>query len=70
MGSTTKHTHVVVFGKREPTCPRCAELDKGAPVRRGWGQAKREAEERQLQAIRTHDCTKAGCGPVCTHGDW
>lgn len=74
---TTKHTHPVVFGRREPGCPRCAELAAGAPpVRWAWAErakARREQEARELAALRhhfRHECSPATCGPVCTRGDW
>jgi len=66
----THHNHQVVFGKLVDDCPRCDELRDGASVRKGWGHRKQEAERLQLQAIRNHDCKKAGCLPICTFGDW
>lgn len=66
----TKHTHQVVFGRREQGCPRCAELEAGAKPVQGWGAAKRRFEEQALAAIRAHDCKRSGCGVVCTFGDW
>jgi hypothetical protein len=36
---TTKHTHPVVFGRREADCPRCDELNAGAePIR--WHRSR------------------------------
>lgn len=65
---TTKHTHPVVFGRREAGCPRCAELSAGAaPVR--WS-TRHDEEQRRIEAIRRHDCTASKCGPVCTAFDW
>ena len=29
-----------------------------------------EEDARRSAAIRAHDCTRSGCGPVCTFGDW
>ena len=71
LGKTeTKHNHPVVFGRREPGCPRCEELDAGAPKRKGWGWRRKEEERRRTRAIQNHDCKRDGCGPVCTFGDW
>jgi hypothetical protein len=58
------------FANLDMDCPRCRELAAGAPARKGWGSWKREMEAQQLRAIRTHNCASAGCGPVCTYGDW
>ena len=69
--TTTKHSHPVVFGRREPGCPRCAELDSGAPPIRWAGvEMKRRSEAARSAAIYAHDCKSSGCGPVCTFGDW
>lgn len=67
---TTKHSHPVIFGRRVAGCPRCAELDAGAkPIR--WSSYYRAQEvAARLQAIRTHDCVKSRCGPVCTAFEW
>jgi len=67
---TTKHTHPTIFGRREPGCPRCAELAAGAkPVQ--WSRAKRAAREAQFRAeLAAHDCKRAGCMAICTFGDW
>lgn len=59
-----------VFGRKTPGCPRCDELLAGAKPRAGWGDVKRRFEAAQREAIRTHNCRAAGCGPVCTFGDW
>lgn len=72
--TTTKHNHGPNFGRREDDCPRCVELDNGAPVRRpGWvnslGKRARD-EQATLAAIRSHDCRKSNCGVVCTAFDW
>ena len=58
------------FGRKDPSCPRCQELLKGAPVRHGWGHAKKVQEQRLIAAIRNHDCKKSNCGIVCTAFDW
>lgn len=63
---TTKHTHPMVFGRREQGCPRCAELNAGAPViQRMWSRAKTLTYYEQA-----HNCIVAKCGSVCTYGDW
>lgn len=67
---TTKHNHLVVFGRIQDGCPRCDELKAGAPAIKGWGAMKRAQERQQLEDIRHHNCRTAGCGPVCTFGDW
>jgi hypothetical protein len=71
---TTKHTHPVVFGRREAGCPRCAELDAGAAPVKGWGTAKREREVMFSRALDDHFApggphARGECGPVCTFGD-
>jgi hypothetical protein len=69
--TTTKHTHRLVFGRRVAGCPRCAELDAGAPaVRQPWRQRGALRQQQLRDAIRSHDCRVAGCGPVCTAFDW
>jgi hypothetical protein len=65
---TTKHNHPMIFGRREAGCPRCEEMNRGAPAVR-W--TNRRAEEAKLVAeIRAHNCVAAKCGPVCTAFDW
>ncbi len=75
--TATRHTcndgNGPVFGRRTGGCPRCAELAAGAaPVRWAPGRRARTAVDitRRAEEIRAHDCTAAGCGPVCTFGDW
>jgi len=76
MATTTKHTHPMVFGRREAGCPRCAELNNGAaPIR--WAIRRREddARERSAQiaahfAQPNHNCPGGPCYPVCTAFDW
>lgn len=71
---TTAHTcnngRGPVFGRKTAGCPRCDELLAGAsPVQ--WASTKRRADEAaRIAAIRAHNCKTAGCGPVCTFGDW
>lgn len=67
--ATTKHSHEVVFGRKVAGCPRCAELLAGAPVVR-WATSRRERDARYCAEVRAHNCAAAGCGPVCTFGDW
>jgi len=65
-----RHTHQVIFGRRVDGCPRCAELDAGAPPI-VWASTRRaEEEERFRRALKDHDCKARGCGPICTFGDW
>ena len=67
MATTTKHTcGGPAFGRKTPGCPRCDELLAGAaPV--VWNiTLQPQAPYRPVQ----HDCRTAGCGVVCTHGDW
>ena len=66
----SQHTHQVVFGRRDPNCPRCSALSAGAPAIKGWGWQRRQDDARRIREIRAHDCKQAGCGPVCTFGDW
>lgn len=66
----TKHTHQVVFGRRVAGCPRCAELDAGAPAIQ-W--APRQDLARRLEIAEhfaSHKHRSGGCGPVCTFGEW
>lgn len=60
------------FRNFDPVCARCRELAAGAPPRAGWTDraATRRQDADRLAAIRAHDCRKAGCGPICTFGDW
>lgn len=59
----------MVFGRKDPLCPRCQELLAGAPARRWAGAKRREVEARFARSVRDHRCAVAGCGPVCTFGD-
>ena len=57
---TTAHTHGPNFGRREPGCPRCSELEAGAePVRR---RSQPHSGYPSDQEIRQHNCRRAGCG--------
>lgn len=58
------------FGRRTPGCPRCSELSAGAAPR-SWGSSvRRAADQARITAIRSHVCSVATCGPVCTAFDW
>lgn len=70
MSNTTKHNHELVFGRRVAGCPRCAELNAGAPAVKGWGSARKEADRMHCEAIRRHVCSRERCGIVCTFGQW
>jgi len=63
-----------IFKHYDPSCKRCQELAAGAPARQGWQanyfKRKKEQEQRKLEAIKNHNCEKAGCGPICTAFDW
>lgn len=69
----TKHTHQMAFGKRVSGCPRCAELDAGAPTIK-WRESRQQQDQRQCREIRAHfdsEHHRSGkCGPVCTFGEW
>lgn len=66
---TTKHNHQVVFGRKEDGCPRCTELRLGMPARQ-WSNYRADSEAQRIREIRSHDCKRSGCGPVCTAFDW
>jgi hypothetical protein len=67
---TTKHTcGGPVFGKKTPGCPRCDELIAGEPPTK-WKRGLANYQAERIAEIRNHDCKKAGCGPICTFGDW
>ena len=57
------------FGRKDMSCPRCVELSKGAPARKGW-VSRQVMDMQRVREIRAHDCAVRGCGPVCTFGDW
>ncbi|MFJ2610257.1 hypothetical protein ACIO13_35650 [Streptomyces sp. NPDC087425] len=70
---TTSHSHGPNFGRRVDGCPRCTELSAGAePVSwsRSRAQRDRDEDQRRARELREHDCRTAGCGVVCTFGDW
>ena len=67
---TTKHNHQLVFGRREAGCPRCEELNAGAPVVKWVSTIRKEQERNLAQAIRFHNCVTSRCSIVCTAFDW
>lgn len=60
------------FGKKAPegTCKRCDELRNGSKPRQTMQSFKKEMEQREIEAIKNHNCKISGCGIVCTFGDW
>jgi hypothetical protein len=62
------------FGRKDRKCHRCVEIINGAPSRSGWQKQyytnKKRDEEMTISDIKSHDCAKSGCGPVCTYGEW
>lgn len=76
MTTLTKHKEdcQMAFGRKDKTCERCRELLSGAEARSGWQGAyyknKKINEENRSRWIREHDCSKDGCGVVCTAFQW
>lgn len=73
--ATTKHIcnggNGPVFGRKTAGCPRCDELLSGAaPVVWASLELKKRNEANESRWLREHNCKNAGCGPVCTFGDW
>lgn len=66
----------MAFGRKDPTCQRCQELLAGAPARTrfgantAWYELKKKNDANTARWLKEHDCAKAGCGPICTYGDW
>lgn len=61
----------MVFGRKDPNCPRCQELLNGAAPIQWRGTWRKEQERRQIEAIRAHDfaaCAQAN--GVCTHFEY
>jgi len=48
-----RHTHQVIFGRRVDGCPRCKELDAGAPPI-VWASTRRAEEEERLATTRQY----------------
>jgi hypothetical protein len=70
MAQTTKHSHPVVFGRKQDGCDRCTELKLGAPTRAWAGYSNAQTRSQQLAAIRGHSCAASRCMSVCTFGDY
>ena len=77
----TKHSPdcKMVFGRKDPDCPRCQELLAGAAPRAGWQgdyfARKARNERMEREAIKQHFAPggpheRGVCGPVCTAFDW
>ena len=58
------------FGRLDAECPRCQELQAGAPARSWRGSRRAEQQLQRIAEIRAHDCRASKCGPVCTAFDW
>jgi hypothetical protein len=75
-GAPAQHTcGGVVFGRKNPGCPRCDQLLAGAPPIVQEGRRDRRADDAQRRAdLAAHFASEkhrsGGCGPVCTFGDW
>ena len=76
MKTLTQHSTTCsrIFKNYDESCPRCLELKNGSKPRDGWQKGyftkKKENDERRLRAIKTHNCDKSHCGPVCVAFDW
>lgn len=75
--ATTKHTcgepefgRLTAFGKLTMSCPRCNELWAGSRPIQWVGYRSADGTDSRIAELRVHDCKKAGCGPVCTFGEW
>ena len=71
----TKHSAdcKMVFGRKDPNCPRCQELLNGAkPIR--WAPSRAQMDRQRCAEIhahfQSHKHLSGGCGPVCTFGEW
>ena len=64
----------MVFGRKDPSCPRCQELLSGAKPREGWQReyytTKQQEEARWARALKQHNCQESKCMPICTAFDW
>lgn len=73
MKTNHKQDCKMVFGKKDPECPRCKELLSGDSPRPGWQKDyflnKKINDERRLKEIKEHDCKKSNCSVICTFGD-
>jgi hypothetical protein len=77
----TKHSIdcKMVFGRKDPACPRCQELIAEAAPRAGWQSSyftlKAHNEQIEREAIRAHFApggphATGKCGPICTAFDY
>lgn len=60
----------MTFGRKDANCPRCQELLAGDKPRAGYNDARIANDKLTMLAIRNHNCKSAGCGSVCTFGDF
>ena len=63
-----------VFKNYDLNCPRCIELNNGSPARDGWQKEyftnKAKKEQQFNKALKSHNCAKSGCAPICVTFDW
>ena len=64
----------MVFGRKDPNCPRCQELLAGSAPRQ-WNGSRRIENDRRLcveirEHFHSHKHLSGGCGPVCMFGEW
>lgn len=59
----------MIFGKKDPECPRCLEMINGAPARGSWHKEHFEKQAQEIRWLKQHqdNCT---CKPLCTYGQW
>jgi len=55
----------LVFGKWVSRCNDCKSPFDSEGYKRKLAQEARRSED-----IKSHDCSKSGCGTVCTAFDW
>ena len=77
-GTRHSSTCKMVFGRKDPSCPRCQELLAGAKAR-SWGHTcyrcgktyvGHYCDPCRAKDIKAHNCVESKCGPVCTAFDW
>lgn len=72
MNTAHKLTCRMMWGRKDPSCPRCIELLNGAAARDGWQKdyfiRKEKRDQQWTKELKTHDCKT--CSPVCTRFDW
>lgn len=74
----TRHSFDCTMAFGRPTkvvgaCARCDELRAGAAPREGWGRTRAQRAtdaDRFRRELKSHDCIKSHCGPVCTAFEW